>query len=164
MTAVRVGGGKSVNSSGTLRPSGKYVGEFDPALGLPVAGSGKDGAILKGDFWKASGSGTIADLVPFTVFVAGDLIYANSNNASIVGEFFGNKGTGGSGGSGDVVGPAAATDGAPALFDGTTGKLIKNSTPTGTGNPVLATVFTSLASSSLHSFLGFDYELDFQMQ
>lgn len=43
------------------------------------------------------------------------------------------------GGSGDVVGPASATDGAPALFDGTTGKLLKNSTPTGTGNPVLAT-------------------------
>lgn len=42
-------------------------------------------------------------------------------------------------GAGDVVGPASATDGAPALFDGTTGKLIKNSTPTGTGNPVLAT-------------------------
>lgn len=46
---------------------------------------------------------------------------------------------GGSSGSGDVVGPGSATDGVPALFDGTTGKLIKNSTPTGSGNPVLAT-------------------------
>lgn len=43
------------------------------------------------------------------------------------------------GGSGDVVGPGSATDGVPALFDGTTGKLIKNSTPTGTGNPVMQT-------------------------
>lgn len=42
-------------------------------------------------------------------------------------------------GTGDVVGPATATDGVPALFDGVTGKLIKNSTPTGTGNPVLQT-------------------------
>jgi len=42
-------------------------------------------------------------------------------------------------GSGDVVGPASSTDGAPVLFDGATGKLIKNSTPTGTGNPVLQT-------------------------
>ena len=42
-------------------------------------------------------------------------------------------------GTGDVVGPASATDSVPALFDGTTGKLIKNSTPTGTGNPVLQT-------------------------
>ena len=42
-------------------------------------------------------------------------------------------------GTGDVVGPASSTDGAPALFDGATGKLLKNSTPTGTGNPVLQT-------------------------
>lgn len=42
-------------------------------------------------------------------------------------------------GSGDVVGPVSATDSVPALFNGTTGKLIKNSTPTGTGNPVLQT-------------------------
>jgi hypothetical protein len=32
----------------------------------------------------------------------------------------------GGGGSGDVVGPASATDSAIALFDGTTGKLLKN--------------------------------------
>ena len=32
---------------------------------------------------------------------------------------------GGGGGSGDVVGPASSTDGRPALFDGTTGKLLK---------------------------------------
>lgn len=31
-------------------------------------------------------------------------------------------------GSGDVVGPASAVDGTPAVFDGTTGKLIKNIT------------------------------------
>lgn len=38
------------------------------------------------------------------------------------------NGTGSSGaGSGDVVGPASATDSAIALYDGTTGKLLKNS-------------------------------------
>lgn len=47
-------------------------------------------------------------------------------------------GGGGPGGSGDVVGPAVATDSVPVLFNGTTGKLVKNSTPTGTGAPVLA--------------------------
>jgi hypothetical protein len=36
----------------------------------------------------------------------------------------------GGGGSGDVVGPASAVDGRIALFDGTTGKLIKQSTET----------------------------------
>jgi hypothetical protein len=35
--------------------------------------------------------------------------------------------SGGGGGSGDVVGPASATDNAIARFDGTTGKLIQNS-------------------------------------
>lgn len=35
---------------------------------------------------------------------------------------------GGGSGSGDVVGPASATNGAVVLYDGTTGKLIKNST------------------------------------
>lgn len=34
---------------------------------------------------------------------------------------------GGSGGSGDVVGPASSTDNAIARYDGTTGKLLKNS-------------------------------------
>ena len=37
---------------------------------------------------------------------------------------------GGGGGSGDVVGPASATDNAITRFDGTTGKLIQNSTAT----------------------------------
>lgn len=52
-------------------------------------------------------------------------------------------------GTGDVVGPASATDAVPALFDGTTGKLLKNSTPTGTGNPVLQTS-PSLTTPSLN--------------
>jgi len=45
-----------------------------------------------------------------------------------------------SGASGDVVGPASATDTAVALFDGTTGKLIKNSPVTigTTGNTVIS--------------------------
>jgi len=45
-----------------------------------------------------------------------------------------------SGASGDVVGPASATDTAVALFDGTTGKLIKNSLVTvgSTGNTVIS--------------------------
>jgi hypothetical protein len=41
--------------------------------------------------------------------------------------------------AGDVVGPASATDSAPVAFDGTTGKLIKQASVTGTGDIVLAT-------------------------
>lgn len=96
MTKVIVGGGSSVGRQGTIRPIGTYVGEFDPSLGLPTSGSGVNGTILKGDYWKASGAGTIASLSPFTLFAEDDLIYATVNNASVVGDFFGNKGTGGS--------------------------------------------------------------------
>ena len=59
------------------------------------------------------------------------------------------SGGGGGGGGGDVVGPASSTDAVPALFDGTTGKLLKNSTPTGTGNPVMQTS-PSLTTPSLN--------------
>lgn len=41
-------------------------------------------------------------------------------------------------GSGDVVGPASATDGNVALYDGTTGKLIKNSTIAGSNIATLS--------------------------
>ena len=50
---------------------------------------------------------------------------------------------GGGGGSGDVVGPASSTDGHVALFDGTTGKLLKDggapNTYTGTAGSITLT-------------------------
>jgi hypothetical protein len=42
-------------------------------------------------------------------------------------------------GSGDVVGPSVSVDGDVAVFNGTTGKIIKVGTTTGTGNLVRAT-------------------------
>jgi hypothetical protein len=62
--------------------------------------------------------------------------------------------TGGGGGSGDVVGPASATDNAIARFDLTTGKLIQNSTVilddagTITGVAALAAVTVSVTSAN----------------
>ncbi len=52
------------------------------------------------------------------------------SNTTITDDGLGNitiASSGGGGGSGDVVGPPNATDSAVALFDGTTGKLLKNS-------------------------------------
>jgi hypothetical protein len=43
------------------------------------------------------------------------------------GQWFPNGGSGGAGGSGDVVGPAVAIDNAAARYDSTTGKLIQGS-------------------------------------
>jgi len=77
---------------------------------------------------------------PTPVSGGGDSLPSQSGNS---GKFLKTDGTTAAwdtpAGAGDVVGPASATDGVPALFDTTTGKLLKNSTPTGTGNPVLAT-------------------------
>jgi hypothetical protein len=46
-------------------------------------------------------------------------------------------GTGGGAGTGDVIGPAGATNGALALYDGTTGKLLKAAASLGTTVKVL---------------------------
>ena len=56
-----------------------------------------------------------------------------------------------SGGTGDVVGPSSATDNALVRFDGTTGKLIKNSSATLTDAGTLTTTtgaFTNLSSTN----------------
>lgn len=53
------------------------------------------------------------------------------------------------GGSGDVVGPASVTDGAPVLFDGTTGKLIKAGA-TNTANGLVKLDGSGTIPDSLH--------------
>lgn len=57
-----------------------------------------------------------------------DLVYDGTNMQ--MQSLLGNAPAGGSGGIGDVVGPASATDLALTRFDGTTGKLIQDSTVT----------------------------------
>jgi hypothetical protein len=99
---------------------------------LPVANGGTGVATLTTYapiFGGTTGTGAVQS---GTVGTAGQVL--TSNGAGVLPTFQ----TAGAG-SGDVVGPASATDSVPALFDGTTGKLIKNSTPTGTGNPVMQT-------------------------
>ncbi len=65
-------------------------------------------------------------------------------------------GGGGGGGSGDVVGPALATDNAIARFDTTTGKLIQNSGATLDDNGVLnlpsAPMPSAPSASTMHMF------------
>lgn len=66
------------------------------------------------------------------------------------------------GGYGDMSGPSSATDGAFALFDGTTGKLVKNSSAHGTGvmtflaAPTGANLMTALGCSGTTDFLRAD--------
>lgn len=52
-------------------------------------------------------------------------------------------------GTGDVVGPTSSTDGAVALFDGTTGKLLKDGVVLGTAATTDATVYATAAQGAL---------------
>jgi len=65
---------------------------------------------------------------------------------------------GGGSGSGDVVGPVSSTDGRAALFDGTTGKLLKQSaaTPILEGDARLSNARTPTAHANSHGSGGDD--------
>lgn len=52
-------------------------------------------------------------------------------------------------GAGDVVGPASATDGAVALFDGTTGKVLKNGVVLGSAATTNSTAYATAAQGAL---------------
>lgn len=104
-----------------------FIGRTTASTGVPEVLSATQSTAILNAMVGDSGSGGTKGLVPApasgdaTKYLKGDGTWATIS------------------GSGDVVGPASATDSVPVLFDGTTGKLLKNSTPTGTGNPVLAT-------------------------
>jgi hypothetical protein len=57
-------------------------------------------------------------------------------------------------GSGDVTGPSVAVDGDVAVFNGTTGKIIKVGATTGTGNLVRATSAILTTASLLNTNIG----------
>jgi hypothetical protein len=84
---------------------------------------------------KATG-GVSTDLVANDIRATQPVILQYNGTYMMIQSTLGNAASG----SGTVVGPGSATDGVPALFDGTSGALIKNSTPTGTGStPVMST-------------------------
>jgi len=109
------------------------------------------------EYIEAEITGTLTDnstyyAVPVSVTAANGTPSANDVMA-VMFERTGNKGTNGAG-SGDVVGPASATDGGFAKFDGTTGKLIKDSAAVivvadgGTGRSTGATAYGLIAAGT----------------
>ncbi len=113
---------------------GQTCSTFQPLLMTPAASTTGTTTATANGVWFGSLGGASWMQVRFSTPTSGTVTAAVQ--ASVNGN---GSGGGGGGGTGNVVGPATSTDGVPALFDGTTGLLLKNSTPTGTGNPVLQT-------------------------
>ena len=74
-------------------------------------------------------------------------IWSNSTDSNKL--YYGASAIGGSGGLGDVVGPSSAVDGGVALFDGTTGKLIKDGGALGTAAFAATGDFATAAQGGL---------------
>jgi hypothetical protein len=127
-------------------------------------GSSTDNAILRWD-------GTTGDLPQDSVVTIADTTGTISINAHAAlsdpgatptGKFLRDDGTWQTpGGSGDVVGPASATDRAIALFNSTTGKLIQNSLVTIdiNGSPNIPTGQTYKINGSAHTHSASDVGL-----
>lgn len=82
------------------------------------------------------------------IFVKDDGLYLKNDAGAVTGPF----GTGT--GSGDVVGPAGATDSSVALFDGVTGKLLKDGGALPTAGHTIADEGTPLTARATLNFVG----------
>ena len=88
-------------------------------------------------------NGTDYEIVKAALAVGDQLIYTHGDGWRVI-DADGNLKTGGSSGTGDVVGPASATANSLARFDGTTGKLLKDG----------AVIGTDVASLAANTFTG----------
>lgn len=116
LTGYVKGNGTSAMTASSTVPTSDLTGTLAVANGGTGQTSYTDGQLLIGN--SATGGLTKATLTAGT-----NVSIVNSNGAITI------TATGGSGG-GDVSGPASATNNAVVLFDGTTGKLIKDSAQT----------------------------------
>lgn len=101
---------------------GDLVGAFDASSGnLPTAGNGTAGAILSGDFWRVTVAGDIVGLGHLEV---GDALVAADDGANTAAQYFVLQAN-----ITDAVTSDgnASTDMAIARFEGTSGRMIKNS-------------------------------------
>ena len=101
---------------------GDLVGAFDASSGnLPTDGSGTAGAILSGDFWRVTVAGDIVGLGHLEI---GDALVAADDGANTAAQYFVLQAniTDAVTSDGNV-----STDMAIARFEGTSGRMIKNS-------------------------------------
>jgi hypothetical protein len=100
--------------------SGTFRGDYDASTGsVPVGTTAK-----AGDYWRVSVAGTLTGLTPNPELEVGDIIAARIANPLVAADFFSLQGNI----SGAVTSSeSVVADGELAVFDGTTGKVIKGS-------------------------------------
>ena len=100
----------------------RFIGRIQQRFSTLAAITATNPILLEGEVWTekdaSTGRSTGRRKVGDGVIGAGDVITGTAFNSLPFEPTAG-------GGSGDVVGPASATDGRAALFDGATGKLLK---------------------------------------
>jgi hypothetical protein len=118
----------STNGSGTLSftssTSGDVAGPASSTDNAVVRFDGTTGKLIQNSTASLSDTGTLT----IAALIAASLTYPVADGTS--GQFLRTNGAGtlSFASAGDVVGPASSTDNAVVRFDGTTGKLIQNST------------------------------------
>lgn len=114
-----------------------------------------DSAVQPGDLATVATSGDYDDLsnkptIPANLDDLGDVVITTPTNTQVLsynGTNWVNVNAGS--GSGDVVGPASAVDSGVALFDGTTGKLLKDGGVLGTAAFTASTDYATAAQGAL---------------
>ena len=127
------------------------VGYFATA----AQGALADSAVQPGDLATVATSGDYDDLsnkptIPANLDDLGDVVITTPTNTQVLsynGTNWVNVNAGS--GSGDVVGPASAVDSGVALFDGTTGKLLKDGGVLGTAAFTASTDYATAAQGAL---------------
>lgn len=85
-TAVRV-----IAHLGDLAALGRYRGQWDASTGIPTAAASTvltGDPIKAGDHWRVSVGGNIANLIGADLLAAGDLIFADADDANSADEFY----------------------------------------------------------------------------